>query len=445
MTLENGGTIDLSDLANTDDQALTYDADTKVLSLEAGGDVDLSGLGTSDLLQGNILVGDAANKGTALDATGDGKLLIGDGTTVNSVTVSGDITIDNTGNAQLDIDVVGSAEIIDGSISAVDIEDNAISANKLNTGSVTELKIADGAVSDTKISSVGPNKINQGGATSNQVLKWDGSSWTASGDADNQTLDLDGNVLTIRDGNSVSIAGNTPAEDQVLTWKNGEWIAATVNSNAGVSRQVKYYSIDPTAFVGLGKDGYKAYYYADSGTEGGFVATDDNRGIAAPVNLPHGATITEVTFYYYDNSLNNNMDFRLVRKDRRDGSSNNIVSGQSSGTPGFADLPIAQVSNNVVDNSGYSYRVVVDLNKYGHDNSLNDIRHRVYSVVIKYTEDIPGGAIAENGSRMGGAINTGSEPENPQDGMLWLDPSYDGRIRIWDGSNWQTILVGEIL
>jgi hypothetical protein len=50
-----------------------------------------------DLAQGSLIVGGAADAPTALSAKGDTKILVGDGTDLNSVTVTGDVTISNAG------------------------------------------------------------------------------------------------------------------------------------------------------------------------------------------------------------------------------------------------------------------------------------------------------------------------------------------------------------
>lgn len=49
------------------------------------------------LAEGNMLVGNASGVGVALDTTGDGQIVVGNGTTVTSVAVSGDATLANTG------------------------------------------------------------------------------------------------------------------------------------------------------------------------------------------------------------------------------------------------------------------------------------------------------------------------------------------------------------
>ena len=57
-------------------------------------------LNTTDdisLAEGNIIVGDSNSNGSAVDASTSGQILVGDGTTVASVAVSGDATLSSAG------------------------------------------------------------------------------------------------------------------------------------------------------------------------------------------------------------------------------------------------------------------------------------------------------------------------------------------------------------
>lgn len=54
---------------------------------------------------------------------------------------------------------------------------NGSTATTIADGAVTSTKIANSAVTDAKITSVDPNKLLQDGATTGQVLTWDGSMW----------------------------------------------------------------------------------------------------------------------------------------------------------------------------------------------------------------------------------------------------------------------------
>jgi len=61
----------------------------------------------ADLAQGSIYSGQASNRPAALAAETDAQILIGDGTDINSVAVSGDVTIDNAGAV-----TIGAAKIL---------------------------------------------------------------------------------------------------------------------------------------------------------------------------------------------------------------------------------------------------------------------------------------------------------------------------------------------
>jgi len=54
-------------------------------------------VGEITLAQGSTLIGNASGVGVAIDLKGDGKILVGNGTTATSVAVSGDVTLSNAG------------------------------------------------------------------------------------------------------------------------------------------------------------------------------------------------------------------------------------------------------------------------------------------------------------------------------------------------------------
>ena len=77
------------------------------------------------LAEGNVMVGNSSGVGAALDASGDTKVLVGNGTTITSVALSGDVTMANTGAA---------------TVAALDLETATV------TGIAdTEIMIGDGA------------------------------------------------------------------------------------------------------------------------------------------------------------------------------------------------------------------------------------------------------------------------------------------------------------
>jgi len=98
------------------------------LAIESGATFSIAD-GTLELpdiavAQGSILVGDSDGEAAALSAKGDGKILVGNGTTITSVSVSGDATFDNTGALTI---AMGAVE------------------NSMLAGSITSDKLANGA------------------------------------------------------------------------------------------------------------------------------------------------------------------------------------------------------------------------------------------------------------------------------------------------------------
>ena len=66
----------------------------------------------ANMNQGTVKVGGVGNVPTNLDASGNTKILVGDGTDINSVAVSGDITITNAGVVIVGNDKITSAKIV---------------------------------------------------------------------------------------------------------------------------------------------------------------------------------------------------------------------------------------------------------------------------------------------------------------------------------------------
>ena len=83
----------------------------------------------ANIAQGSVKVGGGSNAPTDLDASGDGKILVGDGTDINSVSVSGDVALANDG--------------------AVTIQANAVEASMLNNNIVSGLTDIGAAIAST--------------------------------------------------------------------------------------------------------------------------------------------------------------------------------------------------------------------------------------------------------------------------------------------------------
>ncbi len=144
--------------------------------------------------------------------------------------------------------------------SPLGLADGAVTSTKLADGSVSSTKIADGAVTSTKLAdkAVSAPNLSQMGATSGQVLLWDGTTWkpgTAySGTGGGASVNVDpafftGNGTTLPLGlangavTSDEIAAGTirasnlsdmgaTASGQVMQWDGTAWIATTLPVSA---------------------------------------------------------------------------------------------------------------------------------------------------------------------------------------------------------------------
>jgi len=111
------GLSDTNFAALADNQVATYDSGASEWvnglivndNIDAAAGIEFSKL--EALTEGNILVGDASDDAVALDATTDGAVLIGNGTTITSQTISGDVSLDNAGATEVsDLTMTGEAQ-----------------------------------------------------------------------------------------------------------------------------------------------------------------------------------------------------------------------------------------------------------------------------------------------------------------------------------------------
>ena len=117
IVLQNGGVIERVD--GTDIIAVSADGTTTTIT---GTEVITPGELT--LAEGNVLVGNSSGVATSLSAKTSGRILVGDGTTVASVAVSGDATLASNG--------------------ALTIANNAVTTAKIAAANVTGAKLSTG-------------------------------------------------------------------------------------------------------------------------------------------------------------------------------------------------------------------------------------------------------------------------------------------------------------
>ncbi len=103
----------------------------------------------------------------------------------------------------------------------------------------------------------------------------------------------------------------------------------------------------------------------------------------APINLPDGAVINSIEFFYYDNQTPGYMLAHLMRGDPSLGSSTYLIGASSpAGAVGYGSdlepLPIPEV----VDNSRYNYRIEV----FWSADSIGATGAKLMGIKIQYGE-----------------------------------------------------------
>ena len=232
--------------AKTDGQILVGDG-TDITSVAVSGDVTLDNTGAvtiandaittaklANITRGSILVGGASNTPSPLDAKTDGQILVGDGTDITSVAVSGDVTLDNTGTVTIANDAITTAKlanitrgsILVGGVSNAPTAYNAKTDGQILVGDGTDITsvavsgdvtlddtgvvtIADDAVTTTKLANITRGSILVGGVsnaptaynakTDGQILVGDGTDITSVAVSGDVTLDNTGTVTIAND------------------------------------------------------------------------------------------------------------------------------------------------------------------------------------------------------------------------------------------------------
>src|SRR4030043_1774998 len=103
--------------------------------------VDLAVDADNDLDYGHIWVGDITNNQSMVDASGLGYMLVGDGTTLHSVLITGDVEVAADGTLTIQPDAVTRTGILDETTTPEDILNETIAAVDIGTGAVTSDEI----------------------------------------------------------------------------------------------------------------------------------------------------------------------------------------------------------------------------------------------------------------------------------------------------------------
>lgn len=152
-------------------------------------------------------------------------------------------------SGKLDDNAVTSAKIADGTIQTADLFNGSVTSLKLADGTIATVDLDNNAVTDAKIASgISLSKLSGSGATTGQVLKWNGSSWapqnevqgvtgiTASGGLDGGTITTSG-TISIADGGvtTAKLATGSVTSDRIA---NGTITTADLADDAVTSAKL---------------------------------------------------------------------------------------------------------------------------------------------------------------------------------------------------------------
>jgi len=133
----------------------------------------------------------------------------------------------------------------------------------------------------------------------------------------------------------------------------------------------QYFVVGPTGFV----PGSNVDYYNTYGNGGAYIVSGAG-ALVAPVHLPQGAVVTQMTVYFYDASASDlSVSFEY---ESMNGGFVGLGSVTTSGTPGYSSLIDTTISGNPIDNTAHSYLI------YAYSDAW-EFNLRIKAVVIQYT------------------------------------------------------------
>lgn len=170
------------------------------------GQVTGSKIGQMGATTGQVLKWDGSVWSPAADNTGGGGVTDGD---------KGDVVISGSGTVYtIDTAVVTSAKIANGTIQDIDLATGAVTSAKLAANSVDSTKLAANAVrySDIGDGQIAGVKIGQMGATSGQVLKYNGTVWAPANDNTGGGANPDGVYNSLQGNGGTTFKSDTVAK-----------------------------------------------------------------------------------------------------------------------------------------------------------------------------------------------------------------------------------------
>jgi len=263
--LGNGTTLSISGDATMSAGAVTIANDS----------VDNNKL--ANITRGSVKVGGASNAPTDLDAKGDGKILIGDGTDINSVSVTGDVTISNSGATTIATSAVDTAMIADDQVTPAKInilqDDTAATDAHILVADGTDFAnvavSGDIAITNTGVTTIQPNAVETGMINGDAV-----NGDKIADDSINSEHYVDGSIDTAHIGDDQVTAAKIDILDDSLAATDGHIMVGdgTDFSNVAVSGDI---AITNTGAVTIQADSVEGSMLNDNTISGQTEMTGD--------------------------------------------------------------------------------------------------------------------------------------------------------------------------
>jgi hypothetical protein len=379
-----------------------------------------------------------------------------------NLTLSGNtLNIERGAAANLNTLTVGGG-IISGTLNALAIVDGSVTTNDLGNAIVTTTKIASG----------GNNKVLTTDATGN-VAWTDKAAIEVDASISNETItaiNLSANQLNIAEAsaiqtvnlNTLALSGDVsgalntnvvtkiqgqevqagiPTDGKILKWQSGKWsfgddntastLASIVNSNANIDVAEFKETNDP-----INENEHNIYrVFGPTSTFGYMSKRDRIKDIVAGIHVPHGAQMTQVTGYFWDNEANGKeVELKFMQKELSTGTLTEVASRKTIGAA--ASVQSVNVPTSIlVDNSRYIYFVQVHFDLGPDDyvaNKLDLINQRIYGVTYSYIE--PANTSFGPGVNQTIYVNA-TAPLTPFIGQVWLDTTTN-ILKYWNGLTW---------
>ena len=214
--------------------------------------------GNIGLAQGSVLVGNSSGNAVALDAKGSGKILIGNGTTIASKTLTGDVNMTNTGAVtvnQIQGISISATTPISGEVlryNGTQWEPGAAGSTVADAttsvkGIVQLAGDLGGSAASVTVAKIQGKPVSSTAPISGQVLRYNGTQWEPS--AGGSTVsdaspsvkgivtlagDLTGSAtsVTVAKIQGTAVSSTTPITGQVLYHDGSSWVPS---DGAGIS------------------------------------------------------------------------------------------------------------------------------------------------------------------------------------------------------------------